>query len=80
MRLIRWFRSEWADARKSGEWMLDIPAFQSLSRWQRWNIRTLPRSGFINALMFLLLPVVIIALVLVVLVVFLVGLLIDALT
>jgi hypothetical protein len=80
MRLIRWFRSEWADAGKSGEWMLDIPAFRSLSRWQRWNIRTQPRTGFINALMFLAVPAVIIAFALIALVYLLVSLLIEALT
>ena len=77
MRLIRWFRSEWADAGKSGEWMLDIPAFRSLSRWQRWNIRTLPRTGFLNALAYLLVPVMIAAFALVALIIFLVALLVD---
>ena len=80
MRLIRWFRSAWADAGKSGEWMLDLPAYERLSRYQRWNIRTLPRTGFLNALAFLLVPVMIAAFALVALIIFLIVLLIDALT
>ena len=55
MRLIRWCRSAWADAGKSGEWMADAPAFRKppLSRFQRWSIRTLPRQDMIAALIFL---------------------------
>jgi hypothetical protein len=53
MRLIRWFRSAWADAGKSGEWMADSPAFREppLSRWARWNIRTLPRNDMLFSLL-----------------------------
>ena len=80
MRLIRWFRSEWANAGTSGEWMLDLPAFRSLSRYRRLSIRTLPRQGFLNALAFLVVPVMMAAFALVALIVFLVLLLVDALT
>jgi hypothetical protein len=45
MRLIRWFRSAWADAGKSGEWMADAPAPQPLSRWGRRAIRTQLRTA-----------------------------------
>jgi hypothetical protein len=75
MRLIRWFRSAWADANKSGEWMADAPAFHSLSRWGRWAIRTQPSWDMLAALAFLAIPVLITALLLV----FLVVLLIDTL-
>ena len=78
MRLVRWFRSAWADAGKSGEWMAD--AFPSLSRRQRWFIRTEPRWDIFGALIFLAIPVLFLILVLVGLVIFLFVQLIDALT
>ena len=73
MRLIRWFRSAWADAGKSGEWMADAPALRDppLSRWARWNIRTLPRSDMLFSL-------VITALLVLVTIVLLVVVLADA--
>jgi len=57
MSLIRWFKSEWADAGKSGEWMAD--AVPGASRFGRWSIRTLPRQDMIAALIFLGLAVLI---------------------
>lgn len=82
MRLIRWFRSAWADAGKSGEWMADAPwsSGQPLSRWGRWSIRTQPRWDMLAALTFLAIPVVFLILLFVGLLIFLVVLLIDALT
>ena len=79
MRLIRWFRSAWADAKKSGEWMADAPAFYSLSRWGRWAVRTQPRWDMLLALTFLAVPVLITIFVLVAFLIFLVVLLTDAL-
>ena len=79
MRLIRWFKSAWADAGKSGEWMADTPGWQ-LSRWGRWVIRTQPRSGMLDALTFLALPVLFMVFLLVAVLIFLIVLLIDALT
>jgi hypothetical protein len=78
MRLIRWFRSAWADAGKSGEWMAD--AFPSLSRRGRWLIRTEPRWDMLAALTFLAIPVLMVSFVVVAVLIFLVVLLIDALT
>ena len=51
MGLIKWFKSAWADAGKSGEWMADAPLFRDppLSYFQRWNIRTLPRTDMLFA-------------------------------
>jgi hypothetical protein len=83
MRLVRWFSSAWADAKKSGEWMADAPwprGQPPLSRWARWNFRTQPRFDMVAALMFLAVPLLITILVLVVLLIFLVTLLIEALT
>jgi hypothetical protein len=64
MRLIRWLRSAWADAGKSGEWMAD--AFPGASRWGRHSIRTLPRTDMIAALLFLAVAVMIVLFTLVV--------------
>lgn len=72
MGLITWFRSAWADAGKSGEWMADAPAPQPLSRWGRRAIRTQPRTDMLLALTFLAIPLLVLILVVV--------LLIDALT
>ena len=55
-------------------------AYPSLPRWQRWNIRTLPKSEMLTALAFLVIPVLIVIFALVASVIFLVALLIDALT
>jgi hypothetical protein len=55
-------------------------AFPSLSRWHRWNIRTLPRTGFLNALAFLVVPVMLAVFALIALTIFLVALLVDAVT
>jgi len=57
MRLIEFIRSQWADAEKSGKWMAD--AFPGMSRWARWNVRTLPRTDMIAALLFLAMAVLI---------------------
>ena len=73
MRLIRWFKSAWADAGKSGEWMADAPAPQPLSRWGRWAIRTQPRADMLLALTLLAIPLLF-------LISIVVLLLIDALT
>jgi hypothetical protein len=78
MRLIRWLRSAWADAGKSGEWMAD--AFPSLSRRQRWFIRTEPRWDMFGALIFLAIPLLFVAVLLVGLLIFLAVQFIDALT
>jgi hypothetical protein len=78
MRLIRWFRSAWADAGKSGEWMAD--AFPRASRWGRWFIRTEPRWDMVNALVFLGIPVLTAMILLIALLIFIVVLLIDAVT
>ena len=74
VRLIRWFKSAWADAGRSGEWMAD--AFPRASGLVRWSIRTGPRSDMIATFAFLAIPV----LVLLVLLLLLVVLLITALT
>jgi hypothetical protein len=52
MGLIRWFRSAWADAKKSGEWMTETPwpDGRPLSRRERWVFRTQPRSDMLFAL------------------------------
>jgi hypothetical protein len=60
MGLTSWFRSAWADAKKSGEWMADTPAFQPLSRSSRWAIRTQPRLDMLLGLVFLAIPVLLV--------------------
>jgi len=71
MRLIEFFRTQWADAEKSGKWMAD--AYPSLSERQRRGIEDMPRGAILRALLFAVIPV----LVVVALVAYLV---IDALT
>jgi len=80
IRLIEFFKAQWADAGKSGEWMADAPGFERLSRWQRWNIRTLPRSQGLLGLFLVAFPVLLGIFLLVVVIIFLVVQLIDALT
>ena len=72
--LIKWFQSQWADTKRSGEWMADAPwpNGQPLSRWERWIFRTQPRSD-------MLFSIAIIATVVVVTIVLLVVVLVDAL-
>jgi len=55
--LIKFLKAQWADAEKSGKWMAD--AFPGTARWARWNIRTLPRTDMIAALLFLAMAVMI---------------------
>lgn len=80
MPLIRWFRSSWADAKKSGEWMVDAPAFQSSSPWQRWVIRTQSRNHMLFGLFLAAIPLLIAMFLVIVLLIFLVAQLTDALT
>ena len=79
MRLIRWFRSSWADAKRSGEWMVDAPAFQSSSPWQRWVIRTQPRNHMLYGLLLATIPLLLALVFVLVLLVILVGPLSEAL-
>ena len=73
MRLIRWFRSAWADAAKSGEWMADAPSDQPLPRWGRWAIRTQPRTSMLLGLTLLAIPVLVLATFLILLVILLID-------
>lgn len=58
MRLIRWFRAEWANAGKSGEWMAD--AAPSASYRQRRAIEDQPRLRMLQGLAFAVIPVVVV--------------------
>jgi hypothetical protein len=78
VRLIRWLRSAWADAGKSGKWMAD--AFPRASGFGRWSIRTAPRTDMIAALMFLGVPILMGIFFVVALLIFLVVLVMNALT
>jgi hypothetical protein len=80
MRLIRWFRAEWARSAKSDEWMADELTPRTASRYTRWAIRTQGRSNMLFGLFLVAWPVLLALFLFLAVLVFLVVQLIDALT
>ena len=58
MRLIEFFRAQWADAEESGKWMAD--AVPSASYRQRRAIEDQPRLRMLQGLAFAVIPVVVV--------------------
>jgi hypothetical protein len=78
MRLIRWFRAEWARSAKSDEWMVE--AAPSASGWTRWAIRTQGRSNMLFGLFLVAWPVLLALFLVFVVIAFLAIQLIEAMT
>jgi hypothetical protein len=60
MGLIKFFKAQWADAEKSGNWMADAPEYRALSVRQRRAIEDQPRGVILRALLFAVVPVVVV--------------------
>ena len=80
MRLIRWFRAEWARSAKSDEWMADELTPPTASRYTRWVFRTQGRSNMLFGLFLVAWPVLLALFLLLVVLVFLAVQLIGATT